>query len=427
MAARVPVGPDDIRWGDEQAPVTAVIFGQLSARSSLSVLRRLNRAQKAVGPGVLRIVWKFHSVQTQVPHEGSLARVALGVAALAGGEVARDFLAAAGARFHELNTTDKALEAARALGIQQIEALAGRLESAADEAKLRQDEALGVRLNVARAPVIFVNGFRLGGMVKEADIREVVLEEARQAEELLRGGKGHDVYALRTHHNAGNEHNAPWEVPRLAPGEYRRVPLGDAPTLGSPKAPVTMVVFGGYQDPFSQRLWTTVEALRKRYKDDLRIAWKDAPLPFHRASLPLAAMARERRAVGGDAAFWLAHSKLLSQEFWQRNRGGLTQTEIPSSTLDAVAREVGLSSGAVLSRHQARIEADRLLWSELGGSGTPASFLNGQFLSGAQPEARFREVIDGELARARERLRAGVRPEELYSILMAEIPDGDED
>ncbi len=426
MAARVPVGPDDIRWGDEGAPVTAVIFGQLSVRSSLSVLKRLNRAQKAVGSAVLRVVWKFHKYQTEAPHEVTLAQAALGVAALEGGEVARDFLGAAGARFHELHTAEKVLEAARLLGVRKTDALAERLEAGVYEAKLRQDEAQGVRLNVERSPVIFVNGFRLGGMVKEEDIREVVEEEARQVEELRRSGKNLDIYALRTHHNAGNEHNAPWEVPRLTPGSYRRVPLGDAPTLGSPKAPVTMVIFGGYQDPFSQRLWTTVEALRKHYKDDLRIAWKDAPLPFHRASMPLAAMARERRAIGGDAAFWLAHGKLLSQEFWQRNRGGLTRAEISSSTLDAVAREIGLSSGAVLSRHQARIEANRLLWSELGGSGTPTSFINGQFLGGAQPEARLREVIDGELARARERLRAGVKPEELYGVLMTEIPDDDD-
>jgi len=43
----------------------------------------------------------------------------------------------------------------------------------------------------------------------------------------------------------------------------------------------------------------------------------------------------------------------------------------------------------------------------IGASGTPASFVNGRYLSGAKPVAAFKEVIDEELAWA----KAGKRPE----------------
>jgi protein-disulfide isomerase len=37
--------------------------------------------------------------------------------------------------------------------------------------------------------------------------------------------------------------------------------------------------------------------------------------------------------------------------------------------------------------------------SQLGVSGTPAFFINGRFVSGAQPFERFQYIIDDELAR----------------------------
>ena len=40
---------------------------------------------------------------------------------------------------------------------------------------------------------------------------------------------------------------------------------------------------------------------------------------------------------------------------------------------------------------------------KLGVTGTPAFFINGRFLSGAQSIEKFAEIIDDELSRASER------------------------
>jgi len=53
------------------------------------------------------------------------------------------------------------------------------------------------------------------------------------------------------------------------------------------------------------------------------------------------------------------------------------------------------------------IQKDAKEAEDIGAGGTPASFVNGRYLSGAKPVAAFKEVIDEELAWA----KAGNRPE----------------
>ena len=53
------------------------------------------------------------------------------------------------------------------------------------------------------------------------------------------------------------------------------------------------------------------------------------------------------------------------------------------------------------NRHKARIEADQRQLSAVGVDGTPAFFVNGRFLSGAQPYESFAKLVEEELARAK--------------------------
>jgi len=52
--------------------------------------------------------------------------------------------------------------------------------------------------------------------------------------------------------------------------------------------------------------------------------------------------------------------------------------------------------------------------SAVGVAATPAFFINGRFLSGAQPVTAFRTIIDEELALARKRVKAGARKKRYY-------------
>jgi predicted DsbA family dithiol-disulfide isomerase len=62
--------------------------------------------------------------------------------------------------------------------------------------------------------------------------------------------------------------------------------------------------------------------------------------------------------------------------------------------LDVKFFESCLSSG----KQKAKVEQDAQDAAKAGVSGTPAFFINGVFLSGAQPLAEFEKIIDAELA-----------------------------
>ena len=66
--------------------------------------------------------------------------------------------------------------------------------------------------------------------------------------------------------------------------------------------------------------------------------------------------------------------------------------------------EVGLDAGrfnACLDSHKyaAVVEADIRMGNDAGVNGTPAFYINGRMISGAQPFEAFKKIIDEELAR----------------------------
>ena len=72
----------------------------------------------------------------------------------------------------------------------------------------------------------------------------------------------------------------------------------------------------------------------------------------------------------------------------------LTRTSASQTVgLDMARFEQALDSG----EHAARVQRDVQQAELLGATGTPAFFINGRFLSGAQPFEKFKEVIDAEL------------------------------
>jgi len=62
--------------------------------------------------------------------------------------------------------------------------------------------------------------------------------------------------------------------------------------------------------------------------------------------------------------------------------------------MDEKSFQACLNSG----KFKSKIEADREQGTKLGVAGTPGFFINGVFLSGAQPQAEFEKIIDNQLA-----------------------------
>jgi protein-disulfide isomerase len=157
---------------------------------------------------------------------------------------------------------------------------------------------------------------------------------------------------------------------------------------GGPNAPILMIEFSDYECPFCKRADVTVQEVMKTYGDKVRLVHRDFPLSFHAHARPAAEAARCAEAQG---KFWEYHDKLFASQ------------DLSPEKLQALATEVGLDRAKFdecMSKQQfnAGIEKDIADGSDAGVTGTPAFFINGRMLSGAQPFEKFKEVIDEELA-----------------------------
>jgi protein-disulfide isomerase len=160
------------------------------------------------------------------------------------------------------------------------------------------------------------------------------------------------------------------------------------PSKGDANAPVTIVEFSDYECPYCSRAEEAVTKVMEAYKGKVRVVFRDFPLPFHQK----ANKAHEAALCAGDQnKYWDMHGKLFAN-----------QRALQLPQLKGYAKEIGLDTGkfdkCLDSGEKAKvIEASRKAGEEAGVSGTPAFFINGRPLSGAQPFEKFKELIDVEL------------------------------
>jgi len=205
----------------------------------------------------------------------------------------------------------------------------------------------------------------------------------------------------------------PGTSPTSATSNVRfRVPVGSSPARGPATALVTIVEFADYQCPFCARVEDTLRDLHVRYGDELRIVFKDAPLPFHPQADPAAQAALEVRAEKGEAAFWAMHDALFAH-----------QRELATDTIVHLAESAGARAetvrAAIAKRaHAAEIQSDQDVADDFDADGTPYFFIDGRPLVGAQPASEFVAMIDEEMKAAKNLLAGGTQPAALYDTLV---------
>jgi protein-disulfide isomerase len=170
------------------------------------------------------------------------------------------------------------------------------------------------------------------------------------------------------------------------------------PAKGPATAPVTIVEFSDFQCPFCSRVVPTMEQVRSKYGDKVRLVFRQFPLAFHQN----AQKAAEASLCANDQGkFWEMHDAMFAN-----------QQALAVDALKAKATELGLNAETFNScldsnKHAAAVKADLEAGAAAGVSGTPAMFINGRFISGAVPIEQITQVVDDELKRAERGMNKG--------------------
>ncbi|MEM7152255.1 MAG: DsbA family protein [Myxococcota bacterium] len=178
------------------------------------------------------------------------------------------------------------------------------------------------------------------------------------------------------------------------------------PQKGAALPLVTIVEYSDFQCPYCSRLAATMDEVVDGYPQDVKLVFKQFPLPMHAQAEPAA---RASLAAQAQGKFWPMHDLLFANPKAMSDR-----------QLEDYARQIGLDvdqwktdfANEETAKH---VEAEKVQGTPLGVRGTPSFFINGKFYSGAMGAPQLRSMIDGEILAAKALLKAGAKREELYA------------
>mgnify|MGYP001171163801 CR=1 FL=1 len=422
-AAPIPVTSKDPSWGNADAPVTIVEISDFQCPFCSRVGPTMKQIKDTYGPQKVRIVWKhqplpFHD-KARPAHEAAAA-----VHAIAGNDAFWKFHDSAFANAQAL-TPENFEKWAQAAGVDMAkfkEAVASKKYAA----KVDEDMAMANKVGANGTPAFRINGVTVVGAQPFEKFKEVIDAQLAEAQKLVAAGTPKEkVYVELTKKNAAANPEAAAERKPAEPAKPQQPPPEDTtvykvninpddPILGPKDALVTIVQWSDYQCPFCKRVEDTMKQVVDTYKNDVRVVWKDNALPFHPRAIPAAYVAIANYKAKGDKGFWDAHHALFE-----------SAPKLEDDDLKGIAEKLGLSWDTVkkdieAKKYGAKIDLNMEQAADLDARGTPAFFINGRKLSGAQPFDAFKKLIDGELAKAKALVEKGTPKAKVYEEIMKE-------
>jgi protein-disulfide isomerase len=168
------------------------------------------------------------------------------------------------------------------------------------------------------------------------------------------------------------------------------VSVDDDPAIGPEDAPIVMVEFSDFRCPYCARFQTqTLDPLFAQYEGQIRFVYRDFPV----VGGDRAAMASE--CAQDQGVFWEYHDLLFE------NQSSLGTDEALIELAGRLDIDMDTFSACLSSnQYEEEIQNDFNDGVSYGVRGTPAFFINGRPIVGAQPLASFQQLIDEELAAA---------------------------
>jgi protein-disulfide isomerase len=181
------------------------------------------------------------------------------------------------------------------------------------------------------------------------------------------------------------------------------------PIRGNPNAKVTVINFDDLECPFCARMHEELfPGTLERYKDQVRFIYKDDPLTDLHPWAMHAAVDANCLAAQNGTVYWAYVDYLHSHG--QEVTGPDRDLNKSFAALDRIARQeatLGKLDSAKLDacmakQDETQIKAEAKEADALGVDGTPALFIEGEKISGAQPEDEVWAAIDRALRAAGE-------------------------
>ncbi len=259
------------------------------------------------------------------------------------------------------------------------DAFAACLADGRFDAAIQANQDEGFALGVNGTPAFFIDGFPISG-AQPFDLFDYAVG-------LAEAGTLADAYVQSAEAAATPVPSGPVEIDTSA-----------AFSIGAADAPVVMVEFTDFQCPYCSRHFVeTFPQIRADYIDtgQVRYVFMDFPLTSIHPEAPLAAEAA--RCAGDQDAFLEMHHALFDRQGEWSGRADADQV-FAGFAGELGLDEAGFSECLASGQYTAAVQADLDQGIGLGINGTPAFFLNGNFISGAQPYSVFQQAIESLLA-----------------------------
>jgi protein-disulfide isomerase len=402
---KVPVGSSPVR-GPADAPITIVLFSDFQCPFCGRVEPTLKQVMDTY-PGKVRVVWKNNPLPF---HPNAMPSAKAAMAANAQGKFWE---------FHDKLFSNQQAETpadfekdATELGLNMDKFKADQADPKIEQA-IKDDMALADQIGAQGTPNMFINGRKIVGAQPIDNFKKIIDEELPKADKLVQAGTpAAQVYDKLTENGLTKAPAAaPSPKPQMADDtSVYKVPVNkEDPIRGASDALVTIVEFSDYQCPFCKRVEPTLKQLLDKYPKDVRIVFKESPLPFHPNAMPAALAAMAAHAQG---KFWEMHDKMYDN-----------QQALSPADFEKYAQEIGLNmtkfkADLAANKGKEQIAADQALAQQVGAGGTPNFYINGRHLVGAQPFESFDKLVSDELKKAQALTAKGVARTAVYDEIM---------
>ena len=384
--ATVTIRPETA-LGDPDAPVTIVEFSDYQCPfCRRHALQTMSQMKPLIDSGDVYYIFRDFPIASLHPLAYKLHEAALCVQQSAGTDafwLVHDLFFAQAESFQQ--NSEAAMDGAIAERLSAIdlwdEAIEGCYSSGSMSGEVEAGVAEAAQLGLNGTPSFFINGFPIVGAQP--------FETFEYAVNLAKEGTLADAFRPREQPAAPPQPQGPVDVP-LA---------GNEPTKGSADAPVTIIEYSSYQCPFCKRhVDQTMPQIQPLIDDGtVRYIFKDYPLPSQPQAFKVHEAAHCVHEQGdGDALYWEFHDIMFAnQAVWASTPMGAHIDAIKGFAhemdgVDSAEFDECLDS----DRYAEQVQANFDEGARLNVRGTPSFFINGQFISGAQPFSVFQQAIE---------------------------------